>query len=161
MTPTPETVGSAPLVLKLSRLIAAPRALVWRAWTDPTELAKWWGPKDFTNPRCEIDAAKGGALHIDMRGPDGTVYPMNGMVLELVELERLVFTSGALDDTGAAMFEVMNTVTFADEAGGTRMNLEAAVVAIHHPRAADHLSGMEQGWSQSLDRLEALTAPPA
>jgi len=148
----------APPALKLTRLIAAPRALVWKAWTDPVELAKWWGPKDFTNPRCEIDARKGGALHIDMRGPDGTVYPMNGVVWELAPLERLVFTSAALNEAGTAMFEVMNTVTFADEHGATRMNLEAAVVAIHDPAAAGHLAGMEQGWSQSLDRLSALTA---
>jgi len=148
----------APPALKLTRLIPAPRALVWKAWTDPVELAKWWGPKDFTNPRCEIDARKGGALHIDMRGPDGAVYPMNGVVWELTPMERLVFTSAALDAAGAAMFEVMNTITFADEHGATRMDLEAAVIAIHDPAAAGHLAGMEQGWSQSLDRLSALTA---
>ena len=148
--------GQTPPVLKLTRLIAAPRALVWKAWTDPVELAKWWGPKDFTNPRCEFDARKGGALHIDMRGPDGVVYPMNGVIWELIPLERLVFTSGALDEAGKPMFEVMNTLTLADEGEGTRMALEAAVVAIHDPRAANHLPGMEQGWSQSLDRLAAL-----
>jgi uncharacterized protein YndB with AHSA1/START domain len=148
----------APPALKLTRLIAAPRTRVWTAWTDPIQLAKWWGPKGFTNPRCEIDARPGGTLHIDMRGPDGTVYPMSGVVRELVPLERLVFTSGALDEAGEAMFEVTNTLTFADEAGGTRMNLEVVVTAIHDPKAANHLPGMEQGWSQSLDRLEALTA---
>jgi len=159
MTQTSEaSTDQAPPSLTLTRLIAAPRALVWRAWTDPSQLSIWWGPKGFTNPRCEIDPRIGGAIHIDMRGPDGTVYPMNGVVWELVPQERLVFTSGALDETGAALFEIMNTVTFADQDGGTRLTVVAAVVAIHDPRAGDHLPGMEQGWSESLDRLEALAA---
>ena len=66
----------------LTRLIDAPRALVWAAWTEPEHMAQWWGPHHFTNPRCEFDARPGGAIHIDMRGPDGTVYPMKGEVPE-------------------------------------------------------------------------------
>jgi uncharacterized protein YndB with AHSA1/START domain len=147
--------------LTLSRLVRAPRALVWQAWTDPAHLARWWGPKDFTNPRCQFEARVGGALHMDMTAPSGTVHPMNGVVWELVPQERLVFTAVALDEAGAAMFENMNTVTFEDREGGTLVTLEVAVVAIHDPRAHDHLPGMNEGWSQSLDRMVALAENPA
>ncbi len=147
--------------LTLSRLVRAPRALVWQAWTDPAHLARWWGPKDFTNPRCEFEARVGGKLHMDMTAPSGMVHPMNGVVWEFVPLEKLAFTAVALDETGAAMFENMNTVTFEDSEGATLVTLEVAVVAIHDPRAHGHLQGMEEGWSMSLDKLVALTEHPA
>src|SRR5882762_715575 len=63
------------------------------AWTDPKQVAEWWGPHRFTNPVCDLDVRPGGAIRIHMRGPDGTVYPMTGVYQEVVEPERLVFTS--------------------------------------------------------------------
>jgi uncharacterized protein YndB with AHSA1/START domain len=146
--------------LTLTRLIAAPRGVVWKAWTDPVQLAQWWGPKGFTNPRCEIELKPQGAIHIDMRGPDGTIYPMGGMVREFVALERLVFTGAALDETGKALFETLNTLTLADQPGGTLLRLEAQVLAIHSAIATEYLKGQEQGWSESLDRLAALLKQP-
>jgi uncharacterized protein YndB with AHSA1/START domain len=83
--------------LTMTRVFDAPRELVFRAWTDPERLKRWWGPKGFTNPVCEVDVRPGGAIRIHMRGPDGTVYPMTGAFIEIVEAERLVFTSSALD----------------------------------------------------------------
>lgn len=134
--------------LVMTRTFDAPRALVFRAWTDPSHVAQWWGPRGFTNPRCEWDARPGGKIHIDMRGPDGTVYPMPGEFHEVVAPERLVFSSSAVD--GA--LEVVNTITFAEEGEQTRMTLEAIVV-----KATDDakfaLSGMREGWTQTLDRL--------
>jgi uncharacterized protein YndB with AHSA1/START domain len=62
----------------MTRVLDAPRALVFRAWTDPALMAKWWGPSSFTNPLCELDPRPGGAIRIHMRAPDGTVYPMTG-----------------------------------------------------------------------------------
>lgn len=64
--------------LVLTRTFDAPRELVFKAWTDAKQLAEWWGPKGFTNPVCDIDVRPGGAIRIDMTGPDGTVYPMGG-----------------------------------------------------------------------------------
>src|ERR1044071_428687 len=94
--------------LVMTRTFDAPRALVFRAWTDPSHIAQWWGPHGFTNPRCEWDARPGGKIHIDMRGPDGTVYPMPGEFHEVAALERLVFSASAAD--GA--LQVVTTVTF-------------------------------------------------
>ena len=89
--------------LVLTRVFDAPRELVFKAWTDAKRVAQWWGPHQFTNPVCELDARPGGAIRIHMRGPDGTVYPMTGVYQEVVEPERIVFTSAALDAAGYAV----------------------------------------------------------
>jgi uncharacterized protein YndB with AHSA1/START domain len=140
--------------LVTTRIFDAPRELVFKAWTDPERLQRWWGPKGFTNPVCEIDVRPGGAIRIHMRGPDGAVHPMTGVFHEIVEPERLVFTSSALDKNGEPLFEVLNTVTFAYEGGKTKLTLHASVSKVK-AEAAPHLAGMEQGWRETLDRLGA------
>src|SRR3981081_2563312 len=75
----------------ITRVFDAPRALVFRAWTDPQHLARWWGPQGFSNPVCETDVRIGGAWRIVMRGPDGAEYPGGGVYREIVVPERLVF----------------------------------------------------------------------
>jgi uncharacterized protein YndB with AHSA1/START domain len=140
--------------VNISRTFDAPRDLVFTVWTDPKHLAQWWGPHHFTNPRCEIDARPGGAIHIDMRGPDGTVYPMKGEVKEIARPERFVFSSIPIDDKGNVLFEVLTTVTFAERSGKTTVSVNAHVVRTVAPEAAQMLAGMEAGWTQSLERLE-------
>jgi uncharacterized protein YndB with AHSA1/START domain len=135
-----------------TRVFDAPRKVVFRAWTDRDQLQRWWGPKGFTNPVCEVDVRPGGAIRIDMRAPDGVVYPMTGTFVEIAEPERLVFISAALDQNGEPLFEVLNTVTFEEDAGKTKLTVRASVSKIK-PGAARYLAGMEPGWSQSLDRL--------
>ena len=135
-----------------ARIFDAPREVVFKAWTDPKQLQRWWGPKGFTNPVCEVDARPGGAILIHMRAPDGTVYPMTGVFREVVVPERLVFTSSALDGNGNPLFEVLNTVTFAAEGSKTKLTVQASVSKVKGD-AAPHLAGMEQGWSMTLDRL--------
>lgn len=138
--------------LTITRVLNAPRALVFRVWTDPHHLALWWGPKGFTNPVCEIDLRPGGAIRIHMRGPDGTVYPMTGEYSEIVEPERLVFISAALDKEGSPLFEVVTTVTFVEIGNSTKLIMHASASKIR-PEGAPHVAGMEEGWKQSLVRL--------
>ncbi len=138
--------------LVLTRVFDAPRHLVFKVWTDPEHLAQWWGPHGFTNPVCEVDVRPGGAIRIDMRGPDGTVYPMTGAYREIVEAELLVFTASALDAEGHPLFEVLTTVTFAAQGAKTTLTMHARVVTAT-PEAAPHIDGMEEGWTQSLERL--------
>ncbi len=138
--------------LIITRIFDAPREVVFKAWTDPKQLQRWWGPKGFTNPVCDVDVRPGGAIRIHMRAPDGVVYPMTGVFHEIVEPERLVFTSSALGRNGEPLFEVLNTVTFAAEGTKTRLTLHARVSKVK-AAAAPHLAGMEQGWSETLDRL--------
>lgn len=154
------TVESAVRELVISRTFDAPRELVWQAWTDAKQIAQWWGPHGFTNPLCEWDARPGGAILVHMRGPKGSpfdmVMPMRGKFHEVVAPERLVFTSSALEDeAGHAQLEVRNTVTFTEHNGKTTLTLHAKVVKAAPP-AAGAIAGMEQGWSQSLERLAAV-----
>jgi uncharacterized protein YndB with AHSA1/START domain len=145
---------SAQWDLVMTRTFDAPRELVFKAWTDPKQVGQWWGPHGFTNPRCQVDARPGGAIEIDMRAPNGVVYPMKAVFAEVTEPERLVFVTSALDDKGNSMFDVRNTVTFVDRRGKTELTLEAQVIRATAV-APQYLRGMEVGWSQSLERLEA------
>ena len=138
--------------LVMTRVFDAPRELVFKAWTETKHVAQWWGPKRFTNPVCEMDVRVGGAIRIHMRAPDGVVYPMTGVFQEIVVPERLVFVSSALDDKGNSMFDVLSTVTFADEPGKTALTLQLRVIKAT-AQAPQYLKGMEMGWTQSLDRL--------
>jgi uncharacterized protein YndB with AHSA1/START domain len=144
--------------LVMTRTFDAPRELVFKAWTDPEQVRLWWGPHGFTNPRCQVDARRGGAMHIDMRAPNGVVYPMKAVFEEVREPERLVFVTSALDDKGNSMFDVRNIVTFLERRGRTELRLEAQVIQATAV-APQYLQGMELGWSQSLERLEALIRP--
>jgi len=139
------------------RLLDAPVAKVWRAWTDPVELAKWWGPHHFTNPECEVDARPGGRLWVVMRGPDGSDYPMSAEFQEVVTNERLVFLAVAEDRDGNPQLRSLTTVSFEDAGGKTRLRVHAAAEGLV-PIAAQMLEGMEAGWSQSLERLQASVA---
>jgi uncharacterized protein YndB with AHSA1/START domain len=157
MTTTNNSTGTpAPRELVLTRLIDAPRELVFQAWTDPRHLAQWWGPQHVTNAVCEVDPRPGGAIRIDMRGPDGVIYPMKGVFREVVAPERLVFTSTAVEDAaGNPQLEGLATVTFAEHEGKTLLTVHNLILKAG-PGAADALAGMDEGWNQSLDRLVAL-----
>ena len=143
--------------LVLTRVFDAPRELVFQAWTDRDRLQRWWGPKDFTNPVCEIDPRPGWSMRIHMRAPDGVVYPMTGTFLEIEEPQRLVFLSGALNQDGDEMFRILNTVTFEAQGDKTKLTLRARVI-MTTAVAPQFLAGMEIGWSLSLDRLSAEVA---
>ena len=152
-----ETALSANRELVLTRVFDAPRALVFKAWTDPTLMARWWGPHHFTNPVCELDVRPGGAIHLVMRGPDGRDHPMGGTFHEIAPPERLVFTGTVDDANGKRLLEVHNTVTFAEQGGKTTLTLRAVVVKAA-PESAPMLAGMEAGWTQSLERLGQLVS---
>jgi uncharacterized protein YndB with AHSA1/START domain len=138
--------------LVLTRVYDAPRELVYEAWTEPERLAQWWGPEGFTNPRCEWDVRAGGEIHVDMRGPDGTVYRMGGRYEELQPPERIVFTTGALDEAGEFIFEIRNTVTLAEGDGRTILTLRTRVLRMREG-AERYLKGQAMGWAQSLERF--------
>jgi uncharacterized protein YndB with AHSA1/START domain len=152
-TPSPAAQRNERTIV-ITRVFDAPRALVWKAWTDASHLGQWWGPRGFTNPVCEMDARPGGALRIVMRAPDGAEHPMTGVFREVVEPERLVFTAVAEDERGNALLEALTTVTFAEQGGKTKLTVQARAVGLA-VAAARMLEGMQAGWTQSLDRLAA------
>src|SRR6266851_3665544 len=116
--------------LTLTRVLDAPREVVFRMWTDPQHVAQWWGPMGFTNPVCEMDVRPGGALRIVMRAPDGTDYPMTGIFQEIAPPERLVFTNIAVDAAGDHLLEGTTIVTFAAQQGKTTLTLRTRAVAM-------------------------------
>jgi uncharacterized protein YndB with AHSA1/START domain len=87
-----------------------------------------------------------------MRAPDGVVYRMTGVFNEIIEPERLVFLSSALDENGNSMFDILNTVIFTEQHGKTTMTLQARIIKAT-AQAPQYLKGMEAGWTQTLDRL--------
>jgi uncharacterized protein YndB with AHSA1/START domain len=143
--------------LTLTRTFDAPRALVFKLWTDPAQLARWWGPKDFTNIVRAWDARAGGKIDLTMSWPQGD-HPMGGGFREVDPPKRLVFTSTAFEDKdGNSELENLNTVTFEDDNGKTKVTVHVIVLKASEAMAGP-LSGMEAGWSQSLDKLADLVA---
>jgi uncharacterized protein YndB with AHSA1/START domain len=140
--------------ITLVRTFDAPRELVFRMWTDAKHLAKWWGPHHFDNPVCEADARPGGAMLIHMRGPDGNVHAMGGAYQEITPPSRIVFTT-SVDDNGVRILEGHNVVTFEDVGGKTKMTLHAKVSGFTEITRF-MVGGFDAGWSQSLEKLEAL-----
>lgn len=138
--------------LVITRTFDAPSDLVFKAWTDPKQLAQWWGPSGFTNPVCDLDPRPGGAIRVHMRAPDGTTYPMSGVYREIDPPRRLVFLSSALDEEGRPLFEILNALTFSAQGARTVLRLEARVVKTT-AQAQQYLDGMDEGWRQSLVRL--------
>jgi uncharacterized protein YndB with AHSA1/START domain len=154
MTPTVDGKPCARREVTITRIIDATRELVFQAWTDPKQMAEWWGPNGFTNPVCEMDARPGGALRIVMRAPNGVDYPMSGVFRELSEPGRLVFAAAAEDHEGNPLLEWVSTISLADHGGKTELTVHERAVAVTDV-GARMLEGMEPGLRQTLDRLEA------
>jgi uncharacterized protein YndB with AHSA1/START domain len=145
--------AQSPKELTLSRTFDAPRDVVFRAWTDARQVARWWGPRGFTNPVCEVDARPGGAIHIVMRGPEPWGdNPMTGVFQEVIPPERLAFISTPLNANGKPILETVTTVVFDEVQGKTRVTVHV-VVTSSTPEAATALAGIDEGWRQTLDRL--------
>lgn len=153
--PERKAADDVPTELHLRRFFAAPRQMVFDAWTKPELLRQWWGPKCFTNPVCEVEARGGGRIVIHMQAPDGTVYPMTGRFVEFYPPYRFHFTSGPLDKDGEPMFETWTSVYFEEVAGGTEVVLDVHVTR-STAQAPRYLKGMREGWSQSLEKLAEL-----
>lgn len=134
-----------------TRFFNAPRELVFKAWTDPKHIAQWWGPKGFTNTVQEMDVRPGGVWRLVMHGPDGVDYPNKIVYIEVVKPERVVFdhSSGEAGDSG--QFRV--TVTFAEQAGKTKLNMRMLFRSAAERDKAVKEFGAIEGGNQTLDRL--------
>jgi uncharacterized protein YndB with AHSA1/START domain len=144
--------------LVLTRLIDAPREKLFKAWTDPDLLKRWFAPLPWTTPHAELDVRPGGANLIVMRGPDGKEFPNRGVYLEIVPNERLVVTDAYTNAWAPSEKPFMTAIlTFEDEGGKTRYTAR-----VRHWTVADREThekmGFHQGWGQCTDQLAALAA---
>jgi uncharacterized protein YndB with AHSA1/START domain len=143
--------------LVITRTFDASREQVFRAWTDPGHMAKWWGPKGFSNPECELDVRPGGVWRIVMQAQDGTRYPCQGVYRQVAPPGLLEFTNDAVDKDGTVLLKGLTRVVFEEDGLKTRMVLTTRAVAnVVFARA--YLAGMEAGWGQSIDRLAKVLA---
>lgn len=144
--------------LVLTRLINAPPAKVFKAWTDAELLKQWFAPLPYTTPQAELDVRVGGSNCITMRGPDGNEFPNRGVYLEVVENERLVVTDAFTTAWVPSEKPFMTMIlTFEEQDGKTKYT-----ALVRHWSVADREAhekmGFHEGWGQCTDQLEALVA---
>jgi uncharacterized protein YndB with AHSA1/START domain len=135
--------------IHITRFYDAPVNLVWEAWTDPAQVAQWWGPRGFTITTHSKDLRVGGHWAYTMHGPDGTNYENKTLYFEVIENERLVYDHGGNDER-PPLFRV--TVKFSQETGRTRMDMTMTVAS---KEAAEQTRQMIKGASgeSTWDRL--------
>jgi uncharacterized protein YndB with AHSA1/START domain len=135
------------LDLSITRIFDAPRSLVYKAWSTPEHLMRWWGPKDFAMQSAKTDFRPGGKWRTCFRSPEGQDYWAEGTYRELVEPERLVFTFAWQEEDGIGS-EMLTSVIFEDLDGKTRLTFSQGVYGTVESRDSH-----EKGWSECLDRL--------
>jgi uncharacterized protein YndB with AHSA1/START domain len=148
---------TAPNELSITRHIAAPRAAVWRCWTQPGLLMQWYCPRPWRVVKADIDLRPGGRADITMQGPEGDAVDHTGCYLEVVPMERIVFTDAFTEGFAPKPDPFMvGFVRLSDAAeGGTRM-----VWGARHWSAEDKAKheamGFHAGWSAAADQLDDL-----
>jgi uncharacterized protein YndB with AHSA1/START domain len=144
--------------LVLTRLIDAPRAKLFRAWTDVDQLKQWFAPLPWTTPHAELDVRPGGASLVVMRSPEGQDMPNPGVYLEVVENERLVFTDAYTEAWKPSAKPFMTVIlTFEDEDGKTRYTARVRHWTAEDKEAHEKM-GFHVGWGICTDQLTALVA---
>jgi uncharacterized protein YndB with AHSA1/START domain len=140
------------LELRLTRILPAPRAVVYSALTEPDTLAEWWGPLGFTAPSVEFDPRVGGTYRIAMQPPDGDLFYLSGEFREVHPPARLTYTfrwdPPAPDDR-----ETVATLVLEDRGEATQVHLIQTGFATEARRALH-----EAGWTEGFERLEQVLA---
>lgn len=154
--------------LIIERIFDAPVEQVWKAWTDPEEIKKWWGPKEWTAPVVKSDFRVGGSILMCMRGAMEQGGPLTdnwsgGVYKEIVPMQKVVATDYFTDAEGNKIDpkeigmpgewpdEMIVTATFEDEGDGrTKLTL------VHEGHPAEMADMAEAGWNESLDKMEAM-----
>lgn len=157
--------------IKIERVFNAPKELVWKAWTDEELAKKWWGPEGFSAPSIKMDLRVGGKYVFAMHGPAGSEWDKDmysaGVYKEIVQFEKLVVTDYFSDENGNKIkpSEEGQDVNFPDEMTVTVLFEEVengkTKLTIHYPKPETEAqfqamlkSGMKEGWSSSLNKLE-------
>jgi len=135
--------------LEIKRFINAPPARVYKAWTDPAELQRWFGPEDVRTIKIDADVRVGGKYRWDLQKQDGEEWACLGEYRELVPGKKIVFTWKWDDDEAWENHNSVVTVEFSARDGGTEVKLTHEKLPSEESRDRHN-----QGWSSVLDRLE-------
>jgi uncharacterized protein YndB with AHSA1/START domain len=160
------TTASSDFVI--SRVLDAPRELVWKCFTDPERMKQWWGPKGVSVEQAKMDLRPGGIFLYGMKTADGTVMWGRMVYREIVPPQKIVFVNSFSDENGGLTrhpmaptwpIEMLSVFTFEEQPGGkTKFTVRWSPL---DPTAeeqqtfdAGHAS-MTQGWTGTLEKLEA------
>jgi len=143
--------------LTISRTIRAPRAVVWKAWTNPEHLQKWWCPKPWTTQIRGFDLRPGGSFDTLMRGPDGEESSNPGVFLEVVPQERIVFTSALVAGwrPGTPWLSMTAIILMEDEGENTKYTARVMHKDEEDRRRHEEL-GFYDGWGTCIEQLGEL-----
>lgn len=144
-----------PLELRLTRRLPASPERVFRALTEPADIARWWGPQLFTTPAIELDLRVGGAYRFTMQPPDGDRFHLSGEFLDVSPPSRLAYTF-RWDEPTPDDRETAVTLTAEAVGEGTELTLRHTGFA-----TAERLELHRGGWTDSLDKLSALLGAAA
>jgi len=136
--------------LTITRVLDAPRSLVWKAWTDSAHVSRWWGPHGCTVSLDEADRRPGGRFRREMRTPDGGLVVVTGTFEEVIPEQRIV-TIGTLERPGSPSTTSRMIVTFEDRNGKTELTIVQTGADID----ADYVKNAKIGWGQAFEKLEA------
>jgi uncharacterized protein YndB with AHSA1/START domain len=165
MNANPTYQPDSRLDLQFERIIDVPKELVWKAWTSPEHLMPWFCPLPWTTIDCEIDLRPGGMFRTVMRSPEGQEFPNIGCYLEVIENERLVWTSAlgpgyrpaSSSDNAETSGEFFFTATIALSAHPNGTKYTATVIHANEADCKKHAAmGFHDGWGKALDQLVAL-----
>jgi len=170
MPTTNEAVPASAADFAIERTFQAPRALVWKAWSDAEALQRWWGPRGWGLEIAKLDFRPGGVFHYRMHMPDGKEMWGRFRYREIAEPERIVYVSSFSDAAGAVTrapfaptfpLELLNTVVFTETAGATKLTLRGSPIdANPEERAffAGMFGSMQQGFGGTFDQLDTYLA---
>jgi uncharacterized protein YndB with AHSA1/START domain len=147
-----ELKTGAPPELVIARSFAAPRALVFKAWSSAEHIKRWFSPECYNVPEATVDFRPGGVFDVCMRSPEGQDFWSRGEFIEIAPPDRLAFRTGLA--VGAEQkFNANTTVTFRDEGVGTRITVRQTY-EIFDPAFLFAIEGAPEGWRTTLDKLE-------
>lgn len=155
----------------IERIFNAPREAVWRAWTEPELIKKWWGPEGFSAPSIKLELRVDGKYIFAMHGPKGSEWDKDmysaGVYKEIIPDEKLVVTDYFSDENGKMMEpayygmdpnfpkELTATILFEEtDQGKTKLSIIYSPPETKEQLEAMLASGMNEGWDSSLDKLK-------
>lgn len=147
-----DATSASDLVIRLQRLLPASRERVYEALTNPAELARWWGPNEFTCPSVEFEPSIGSRYRIAMQPPAGELFHLTGQLREVSPPVRLAYTF-VWDPPAPDDQETLAQLSLKNEHGGTELTLVHSSFMTEERRTLH-----ENGWTESFDRLQRMLA---